>query len=87
MSTKDIYGESYKPISEEQVQSTALPRQQLKEESVKNQRVQKLGHLLREARTENATLKRRLREAEAKVAKHQETEAELAWLRRTLSRR
>ena len=87
MSTKDIYGESYKPISEEQVKSKELTRKQLKEESVKNQRVQKLGHLLREARTENATLKRRLREAEAKVAKHQETEAELARLRRTLSRR
>jgi predicted RNase H-like nuclease (RuvC/YqgF family) len=87
MSKSSIYGESYKPISKEQEMSKELTRRELKEQSTRNQRIRQLGHLLKESRTEVETLKRRLREAEARVVKQQATEAELARLRRTLGRR
>lgn len=87
MSKKSIYGESYKPISEEKVKSKELTRRELKEKATRNTRIRQLGHMLKEAHTENATLKRRLREAEARVTKQKETEAELARLRVILGRR
>ena len=87
MNRKDIYAESYKPVSQEEKESKELTRKELKEQSTRNQRIQLLGKLLKEARTENETLKRRLREAEARVTKQQATEAELARLRRTLKQR
>ncbi len=87
MNRKDIYAESYKPISEEKAKSKELTRKELKEQSTRNQRIQQLGKMLKESRAENETLKRKLREAEARVTKQQATEAELARLRRTLSRR
>lgn len=87
MSKKSIYGESYKPISKEETQSKELTRKELKEQSTKNQRLRQLGQFLKEARAENEKLKRKLREAEARVANQKATEAELARLRRTLSRR
>lgn len=87
MSKKSIYGESYKPISEEKVKSKELTRKELKEQATRNQRIKQLGQFLKESRAENEKLKRKLREAEVKVAKQQATEAELARLRRTLGRR
>lgn len=87
MSKKGIYGESYKPVSQEEKESKELTRKELKEQSTRNQRIQLLGKLLKEARAENQTLKRKLREAEARVTKQVATEAELARLRRTLSHR
>jgi hypothetical protein len=87
MSKKDIYGESFKPVSQEKKESKELTRKDLKEQSTRNNRIRQLGQLLKESRSENQTLKRRLREAEAKVTKQQATEAELARLRRTLARR
>ncbi len=87
MSKKSIYGESYKPVSEEKVKSKELTRNELKEKATRNTRIRQLGHMLKESRTEVETLKRRLREAEARVTKQQENEAELARLRRILGRR
>jgi len=87
MSKSSIYGESYKPVSEEQTVNKELTRRELKEKSTRNQRIRQLGHLLKESRNEVETLKRRLREAEVRVTKQQENEAELARLRRTLGRR
>lgn len=87
MSKKSIYGESYKPISEEEVKSKELTRKELKEQATRNQRIKQLGQFLKEARAENEKLKRKLREAEARVVNQKATEAELARLRRTLGRR
>ena len=87
MSKKSIYGESYRPISEEKAKSKEVTRKELKEQSTRNTRIRQLGQLLREARAENEKMKRRLREAESKVSKHKEIEAELARLRRTLNLR
>ncbi len=87
MSKKSIYGESYEPISEEKAKSKEVTRKELKEQSTRNTRIRQLGQLLREARAENEKIKRRLREAESKVSKHQEIETELARLRRTLNLR
>ncbi len=87
MSKKHIYGESYNPISKDEAKSKELTRRELKEQSTKNQRLRQLGQFLKEARAENEKLKRRLREAEARVANQKATETELARLRRTLGRR
>lgn len=87
MNKKSIYGESYKPISEEEVKSKELTRKELKEQATRNQRIKQLGQFLKEARAENEKLKRKLREAEARVVNQKATEAELARLRRTLGRR
>jgi predicted RNase H-like nuclease (RuvC/YqgF family) len=86
VSKSSIYGESYKPISKEEAVNKELTRRELKEQSTRNQRIRQLGHLLKESRTEIETLKRRLREAEVRVTKQKENEAELARLRRILGR-